>query len=108
MNPEQRLAAIIGALKSVGVSCLVMGGHAVRYYGLSRHTNDFDLTLARDGWDDLAERLGITSVAATALGLSLGKRLGTAFEGVAALWAGIILAFTGVAFAALKFYHIGA
>src|ERR1700687_4841376 len=35
-----------------------MGGHAVRYYGLSRHTNDFDLTLARDGWDDLAERLG--------------------------------------------------
>jgi manganese efflux pump family protein len=52
--------------------------------------------------------IGITSVLATALGLSLGKRLGTAFEGVAALWAGIILALTGVAFAALKFYHVGA
>jgi putative Mn2+ efflux pump MntP len=52
--------------------------------------------------------IGLTSVLATALGLSIGQRLGAAFEGLAALWAGIILALTGVAFAALKFYHIGA
>jgi len=51
--------------------------------------------------------IGLTSVLATALGLSLGKRIGATFEGVAALWAGIILALTGVTFAALKFYHVG-
>lgn len=26
-----------------------MGSHTVRFYGLQRHTNDFDLTLAPDG-----------------------------------------------------------
>jgi hypothetical protein len=62
LNPEQRLAAIVTALESVGLSCLVMGGHAVRYYGLQRHTNDFDLTLAPDGWDDLADRLANTGL----------------------------------------------
>jgi hypothetical protein len=57
LNAEERLAAIVSALEGVGLSCLVMGGHAVRFYGLQRHTNDFDLTLAPDGWDDLAGRL---------------------------------------------------
>ena len=60
MNPEERLAAIGAALESVGLFCLVMGGHAVRFYGRQRHTNDFDLTLAPDGWDDLADRLART------------------------------------------------
>lgn len=57
MTPEERLAAIVTALESVGVSCLVMGGHAVRFYGLHRHTNDFDLHIAPSPWDDLVERL---------------------------------------------------
>jgi hypothetical protein len=39
-----------------------MGGHAVRYYGLQRYTNDFDLTVAADGWDDLADRLARTGL----------------------------------------------
>jgi hypothetical protein len=39
-----------------------MGGHAVRFYGLQRYTNDFDLTLAPDGWDDLADRLTRTGL----------------------------------------------
>jgi hypothetical protein len=39
-----------------------MGGHAVRFYGLQRHTNDFDLTLAPDGWHDLTDRLGRTGL----------------------------------------------
>lgn len=60
MNPAERLATIVAALDSVGVACLVMGGHAVRYYGLERHTNDFDLTVAPDGWNDLADRLSRT------------------------------------------------
>ena len=62
MNPEERLAAIVAALESVGLSCLVLGGHAVRFYGLQRHTNDFDLTLAPDGWNDLGDRLARTGL----------------------------------------------
>jgi hypothetical protein len=47
LNPEERLTNVVSALESIGLSCLVMGGHAVRHYGLQRYTNDFDLTLAR-------------------------------------------------------------
>src|SRR5439155_26678820 len=57
---EERLGEIVAALGSVGVSCLVMGGHAVRYYGLARNTNDFDLTVSPGQWDNLAERLSRT------------------------------------------------
>ena len=57
MNTETRLAEIVTALEGASIPCLVMGGHAVRYYGLSRNTRDFDLHLAPDGWDDLHIRL---------------------------------------------------
>jgi hypothetical protein len=57
VNSEARLAAIVTALEAVGLSCLVMGGHAVRFYGLSRNTIDFDLHLAPDSWHDLPARL---------------------------------------------------
>jgi hypothetical protein len=53
MSPEERLAMIVLALESAGLSCLVMGGHAVRYYGLSRYTNDFDLVLASERFGEL-------------------------------------------------------
>jgi hypothetical protein len=62
VTSEERLAWIVSALERVGLSCLVMGGHAVRYYGLQRYTNDFDRTLAPDGWDDLANRLARTGL----------------------------------------------
>lgn len=39
------------------MQCLVMGGHAARYYGLNRTTDDFDLQLAPSSFDDLASRL---------------------------------------------------
>ena len=39
MTPDVRLAEVISALEAAGVSCLVMGGHAVRFYELSRYTN---------------------------------------------------------------------
>ncbi|MEA2690318.1 MAG: hypothetical protein QOD51_2925 [Candidatus Eremiobacteraeota bacterium] len=52
--------------------------------------------------------IGITSVVSTTLGLALGKRLGIVAEETAALWAGVVLVLTGVAFAALKYFHIGA
>jgi hypothetical protein len=54
---ELRLAKIVTDLESVGIICLVMGGHAVRYYGLCRNTNDFDLHLAPETWDDLSARV---------------------------------------------------
>lgn len=62
MTPEERLGEIVTALESVGVSALVMGGHAVRFYGLYRNTNDFDLHVAPDQWNELAERLSRTSL----------------------------------------------
>ena len=37
MNPESRFAEIVSALEGAGIPCLVMGGHAVRFYGLSRN-----------------------------------------------------------------------
>lgn len=58
MTPDQKLAEVVTALEAVGVRSLVMGGHAVRYYGLDRITDDFDLHLAPDCWDDLADRMG--------------------------------------------------
>ena len=55
MNPESRLAEIVSALEGAGIPCLVMGGHAVRFYGLSRNTIDFDLHLAPDSWAELSQ-----------------------------------------------------
>jgi len=65
VNADERLAAIVTDLESVGITCLVMGGHAVRFYGVQRTTIDFDLHLAPDCWPDLTERLARTSLAAT-------------------------------------------
>jgi hypothetical protein len=41
LNPEQRLAQLVTILENAGLQCLVMGGHAVRYYGVGRNTIDF-------------------------------------------------------------------
>jgi hypothetical protein len=60
MTGDERLAEIVTALESVGIAYLVMGGHAVRFYGLHRDTNDFDFHLAPDRWDDLPELLSRT------------------------------------------------
>ena len=57
MNAEARLAEIVTALAQVGLTCLVMGGHAVRFYGLDRNTVDYDLHLAPECWNDLPRKL---------------------------------------------------
>ena len=51
--------------------------------------------------------IGVASLLSTTLGLALGKRLGIVAEETAALWAGIVLVLTGLAFAALKFFNLG-
>jgi hypothetical protein len=62
VNPDERLAWIVTALESAGLAYLVMGGHAVRFYGLQRNTVDFDFHLAPDRWDDLPELLARTTL----------------------------------------------
>ena len=57
MNPAERLAEVVTALERAGLTSLVMGGHAVRFYGLERNTNDFDLHLSPQDWDELPQRL---------------------------------------------------
>ncbi|GAC1573529.1 MAG: hypothetical protein NVS3B7_04890 [Candidatus Elarobacter sp.] len=52
--------------------------------------------------------IGIASVISTTLGLMLGKRLGIVAEETAALAAGVVLILTGLGFAALKYFHVGA
>jgi hypothetical protein len=44
-------------LVDVGLTVLVMGGHAVRYHGLERLTIDYDLHLSPSDWDGLVARL---------------------------------------------------
>lgn len=57
MKADERLAEIISALEGVGLTCLVMGGHAARYYGIDRNTIDFDLHLSPERWDELPQLL---------------------------------------------------
>jgi hypothetical protein len=67
VNAEQRLAEIATALDQVGIRFVVMGGHAVRYYGLNRTTVDFDLQVATESWDSLDARLRATRLAVPGL-----------------------------------------
>jgi hypothetical protein len=62
VNPDERLAAIVTALEAAGLTYLVMGGHAVRFYGLQRNTIDFDFHLAPDRWDELPVLLSSTTL----------------------------------------------
>jgi hypothetical protein len=58
-GPEQRLAVIYAELGRLGLPALVMGGHAVRFYGIDRSTIDYDLaiTLPEPRWERLPEVL---------------------------------------------------
>jgi hypothetical protein len=58
LTGPERLAEVAAALEGVGLPYLVMGGHAVRYYGVDRNTIDFDLHVSLDDWDRLPEVLG--------------------------------------------------
>lgn len=67
MTTEQRAAALAGALSALGLPALVMGGHAVRFYGIDRSTVDYDFCLALDRpmWDDLPALLHRSPTIAT-------------------------------------------
>ncbi|MBI4585344.1 MAG: hypothetical protein HY717_15120 [Planctomycetes bacterium] len=57
MNAETRLAEIYEAIVGSGIRVLVMGGHAVRFYGIDRTTIDYDLHLASVDWERLPDVL---------------------------------------------------
>lgn len=57
MTNEQRLARLVSHLKNAGLNFLVMGGHAVRYYGVDRNTNDFDFCAGVVSTEELRELL---------------------------------------------------
>jgi hypothetical protein len=51
------LLEITDALVEAGLRFLVMGGHAVRYYGVDRNTFDFDFHLSAEDAAGMAGRL---------------------------------------------------
>lgn len=62
MNVVERLTEIVSALDGLEVPHLVMGGHAVRYYGFNRDTTDHDLYLPVDAAEHLSDILSRTSL----------------------------------------------
>ena len=62
MSIVAHLAQITSALDELQVPHLVMGGHAVRYYGFNRDTTDHDLHIPANFGQNLSELLGKTSL----------------------------------------------
>ena len=62
MNIVEHLAQITSALDELQVPHLVMGGHAVRYYGFNRETTDHDLHIPATFGRHLSDLLGKTSL----------------------------------------------
>lgn len=60
MTIVERLIEIVSALDEVRVPHLVMGGHAVRYYGFNRETTDHDLHIPAEAGQNLRELLSKT------------------------------------------------
>ena len=57
VSGAERLAILAQALEEAKLRCLVLGGHAVRYYGVDRNTIDYDFHVSLPAWGDLASRL---------------------------------------------------
>ena len=62
MNIVQHLIEIVSALDELKVPHLVMGGHAVRYYGFNRETSDHDLCIPIEAGQHLRELLSQTTL----------------------------------------------
>lgn len=65
MTADERRAEVVGVLETVGVSVLIMGGHAAQFYGIQRTTIDFDVQTAPETWDELPARLARSPLART-------------------------------------------
>lgn len=63
MSFEARLGELVAGLASRDVPSLVMGGHAVRFYGVDRTTIDYDLVVSvgEDAWSGLGDAVAAMS-----------------------------------------------
>jgi hypothetical protein len=68
VNAEERLAGLYREMVGLGLPCLVMGGHAVRFYGIDRTTIDFDFHVALEpgAWAGMLDVLGRSPLLAAA------------------------------------------
>ncbi len=57
MNATVRLLEVTDALIEAGLQFLIMGGYAVRHYGVDRNTFDFDFHVSADSVRNLEEQL---------------------------------------------------
>ncbi|MEW6303099.1 MAG: hypothetical protein AB1705_06490 [Verrucomicrobiota bacterium] len=62
MNPTDKFLHVLAALQKAGLQPLVMGGHAVRYYGVDRNTLDFDFHLSVESAAALEKQLLTTGL----------------------------------------------
>jgi hypothetical protein len=62
MSVVQHLTEIVAALNALQIPYLVMGGHAVRYYGFNRATTDHDLHIPARVGAQLTDLLRKTSL----------------------------------------------
>ncbi len=62
MDFVERLTEIVSALDELKIPHLVMGGHAVRYYGFNRETTDYDFCLPIAAGEHLSDRLSRTAL----------------------------------------------
>src|SRR5262245_47018435 len=80
MNIEQHLTEIVAALNELKVRHLVMGGHAVRYYGFNRDTTDHDLHISAAAGDKLTEILSQTALFAAGTPVEAARWRGEDFR----------------------------
>lgn len=66
MNPDQKLALLAQLINDSGMNALVMGGHAVRYYGIDRNTADFDMVAGTSSPTELRKKLAEIPMLASA------------------------------------------
>jgi hypothetical protein len=57
LNTTPRLLEVTEAVAEAGLRFLIMGGHAVRHYGIDRNTQDFDFHISVDQAGGLMDRL---------------------------------------------------
>jgi hypothetical protein len=57
VSTEERLAQLLSILEEAGLACLVMGGHADRFYGVGRNTVHFDIYASAASMQDVRDAL---------------------------------------------------
>jgi len=80
MNVVQHLTEIVAALNELKVRHLVMGGHAVRYYGFNRDTTDHDLHIPAAAGEQLSAILSKTTLFAAGIPVEAATWRGADFR----------------------------